>query len=256
MPANLVDNSEVIPVIETSLFDEHPTSHLAVGIVAIGGDIVPGRENEFKGYSLLRGNVYAKQKNYMPLDDLNGDGTESDPDDLRSIHFALIENAVTSARVVGTMRLIVKQSEADKALPIEDHYEEAFEGCSVPAMSTEVSRLICRHENGKLQNKFKWPLFTAGVTYIAEHGLGPVFGAVETSLEQGLVTSGVPVTQLGEAKFVEEFNSSKLPIRIDIPGLTAKINSDRPNLLASMTSLKTDFVYSGTKRPIPQEVAA
>lgn len=250
MPSNRISTPDVIPQIESRLFDEHETAHLAVGIVALGNEVMPGLENEYAGYTLLRGNVYAKQKNYMPLDELNADGTETDPDDARSIHFAVIENAMDSQRVVGAMRLIIKSREGEAPLPIEDHYPEAFSSGPALALSTEVSRLICRHENKKVQRNLKWPLFTAGVSYVIENGLGPVFGAVEESLEQGLQTAGVPVSQLGTAKYVEEFNASKLPIRIDIAGLARKIEDDQPNLLSAMHVLKNDFVYSGVVLPV------
>ncbi|HWB38885.1 MAG TPA: hypothetical protein VG604_01470, partial [Candidatus Saccharimonadales bacterium] len=214
MPLSQIANHEVIPQVESGLFIGHETSHLAVGIVAVGDQVVPGYENELAGYKLLRGNVYALQKKYMPIEDLNEDGTETDADDARSVHFALIENAIESPRVVGAMRLIIKSREYPQALPIEDHYPEAFPEGPAPFLSTEVSRLIARHEDAKIQRTMKWPLFTASVAHIVEHDLGPVFGAVEEDLEQSLMRAGVPVVDLARPKFVEEFNASKMPIRI------------------------------------------
>jgi N-acyl-L-homoserine lactone synthetase len=248
MPANRISNQEVIPEIESSIFEGHEAAHLAVGIVAVGDNVLPGLENEFHGYQLLRGNVYARQKAYMSEEELNSDGTETDVDDSRSVHFAVIENAMNNPRVVAAMRLIVKSPQDARPLPIEEHYPEAFVEGEAGMYSTEVSRLIARHENPKVQGKLKWPLFAAGVSYIVDHQLGPVFGAVEESLEQGLQTAGVPVSSIGEPKFVEEFNATKLPIRIDIPGLSQRLEEDKPDLLDAMQALTKGFVYSGTSR--------
>lgn len=257
MPASQISNNEVIPVINSNIFEGHEDSHLAVGIVALGNVVVPGREAEYDGYTLLRGNVYARQKNYMPIADLNENGTETDVDDSRSVHFAVIENAMNNTRVVGAMRLIVKSKLEDAPLPIEEHYPSAFEDGPAPLLSTEVSRLICRHENPKIQGKLKWPLFTAGVTYVMEHQLGPVFGAVEKEFEKSLGMAGVPVTPLGEAIYVPEFNATKLPIRVDVFGLSQKIEGEHRELRDAMQSLSRDFVYSGTSRSgKPKEAVA
>lgn len=240
-----ITNEMVIPTIETRLFDDHEDSHLAIGIVAVGDTVTAGLEEEYKSYLLLRGNVYAKQKNYMPLDDLNDDGTETDFDDGRSIHFAVVENAMDNTRVVGAMRLIIKSRENDAILPIEEHYPEAFADGPTSLFSTEVSRLISRHENTKVQHGLKWLLFTAGVAYVAKRDLGPVYGAVEASLARGLQIEGVPVTTMAEPKFVEEFNATKLPIRVDLAGLTRKIEADQADLLSAIRAQPGDFVYSG-----------
>jgi len=240
-----ITKPEIIPDIQSDLFIGHENSHLTVGIIAIGDEITPGLENEFKGYALLRGNVYAREKNYMPLSELNFDGTETDSDDSRSVHFVVIENAVTSARVVGSMRLIIKTRQGETPLPIEEHYPEAFPMGPASTLSTEVSRLICRHENKAIQSSLKWPLFTAGVTHVMQHNLGPVYGAVEPSLEEGLRAAGVPIIILGEPKFVPEWDATKLPLRIDMQGLTQKIEDTQSSLFDAMQLAPKDFVYSG-----------
>lgn len=250
MSISRITNQEVIPEINSDLFQGHETSRFAVGIVAVGDRPLPGRENEYDGYGLLRGNVYAFQKHYMPIADLNPDGTETDKDDIRSIHFAVVENALHSPRVVGAMRLIIKSRENNWTLPIEDHYPEAFTSADVPILSTEVSRWICRHEDTKIQRDLKWPLFTAGVMTITENNLGPVYGAVEESLARGLDIAGVPVTRLTEAaKYVPEFNAEKLPIRVDINTLAQRLEDDRPELTQAIRKASAEFVYSGTVTP-------
>ena len=240
-----IGTREVIPNIESDLFVGHETSHLAVGIVAIGSNAVSGLENEFKGYSLLRGNVYGRQKQYVRLDDLNADGAEIDPDDERSVHLTLIENIATSTRVVGAMRLIIKSPEYRNLLPIEAHYPEAFPTAPVPILGTEVSRLICRHEDKQTQTSLKWLLFTAGVSHAMSRGLGPVFGVIEQTLSDLLIAEGVPIHMLAPTKFVAGFNAVKAPFHLDLDRLHEKIKDDRSMLHKSMQVLNSEFVYSG-----------
>jgi N-acyl-L-homoserine lactone synthetase len=260
-PENVIPNEQVIPEIGSSLFVGHESSRFAVGIVGVGSEVMPGLESEFQGYALLRGNVYAKQQHFMPEDDLNADGTEADPDDARSVHFAVIENAIRSPRVVGGMRLIIKSRQdqnpqlfaeqditdlgvsTEAPLPIEGHYPEAFVDDPAPLPSTESSRLISRHEVSKLQKSVKWMLFTAGVSYIMSHDLGPAYGAVEPFLSRALRIEGMPTTEIGEAKFVPEFNATKLPIRIDVMGLAQKIEGEQPGALGE--ARENLFVYNG-----------
>lgn len=246
MARNIIPNHQVIPEIESDLFVNHEESRFAVGVVAMGSSVTPGLEREHFGYGRLRANVYAYQKNYMPVNDLNPNGTETDPDDERSIHFALIENAIRGQRVVGAMRLIIKSREQSGLLPVEIHYPEAFNGMVAPIHSTEVSRLIGRHEDSSVKESLKWPLFIAGVNTVLENQLGPVFGAVEPELEESLLGSGVPVYKLAEAKYIPEFNSTKLPLRVEINELAQRIEGDRPDLMNAMRQADVTFAYSGS----------
>jgi N-acyl-L-homoserine lactone synthetase len=249
MSIDIIANQEVIPEIESRVFEGHEFSRFAVGIVAVGSEVVPELEGEFQGYTLLRGNVYAGQKNYMPASELNADGTETDADDARSVHFAVFENATPATKVVGSMRLIIKGSEDDRPLPVEDHYPEVFADAAAPGKSTESSRLISRHENRGVQKGIKWLLFTAGVSYIVENDLGPVFGAVERPLARGLAMEGMPVQELAEPKFVEEFNASKQPIKIDIDELAHRMKESGSGLLEAMSTRNGSFVYTGNVHP-------
>lgn len=215
-------NEQVIPIVDTRLFDGHETAHLAVGIVAVGDLVVPGLAREFHAYSLLRGNVYVKQKHYMPEEQLNDDGTESDGDDRRSVHFAVVENLSGSSRMVGAMRLIIKCEDDAEPLPIEAHYPEAFISGPAPILGVECSRVIARHQSMKTQYIIKWSLFNAGIQHNMQRGLGPVYGAVEPVMARSLRIEGMPLSELAEAKFVQEFNSKKLPILIDMAELARR----------------------------------
>lgn len=259
MSLDVITNQQVIPSIESHVFEGHETSRLALGVVASGSEITPGLENEFNGYMLLRGHTYGMQKGFIPLDELNKDGSEKfDPDDERSIHFAVIENAMRSTRVVGAMRLIVKTSDHPEVLPVELHYPAVFaETGPSPVLSTESSRLISRHEDHNLSNSAKWALFAAGVSYVANNNLGPVYGVVERRLALGLKHEGIPLTELAEPEFIEDFNATKQPVRIDIPGLVQHFRQQKPGMLEAMKVLDKGFVYSGSvEKPIADQPAA
>lgn len=237
---------ERIPVFQSDLFEGQGEAHFAIGIVANGNKPTPGREKEHAAYLRLRGNVYAHEMHYMPVDDLNEDGTESDADDARSVHFSVFENRDGAVRAVGGMRLILKSAELPQLLPIEKHYPEAFIDRPASLTSVEVSRLIGRHEAVRTQSLIKWPLFLAGVAWALEHDFPHAYGVVERSLERRLLVDGVPVSDLAPEKFVPEFNTVKRPIRVDVPNLRSRMSSAHPLLFDAMRSVKHRFVYSGT----------
>ncbi len=228
------------PEIITTLFDsDHSTDEFATGIVAYGDHARSGLEKEYAGYLLLRGNVYAYQEHYMPVEDLNPDGTETDSEDSRSVHFTVIQNGLNSmGKVVGAMRLIVKSHDDPQALPVEIHYPEAFNNQDVPLNGIEVSRLIG-------PGLIKWLLFAAGVNYANENRLGPVLAVVKDSLADALDSIGVPVVRLAPPKFVEEYNSSKLPILVNVDGLTQTLNREKSDVVSEMKKVGEDFVFSG-----------
>ena len=228
------------PEVQTKLFDlDHVENKYATGIVAYGNKARTDLESEYAGYLLLRGNVYAYQEHYMPIEDLNPDGTETDAEDNRSVHFSVIENSTNSiGKVVGAMRLIVKSEEDSRPLPVEVHYPEAFSGCDVPFAGIEVSRLIG-------PGLIKWLLFAAGLNYANEFSLGPVLAVVKDSLADALDSIGVPVIRLAPAKFVEEYNSSKLPIQVNIEELSKTLNREKSEVVNELKNVSEDFAYSG-----------
>jgi N-acyl-L-homoserine lactone synthetase len=217
---------ELIPSVDSRLFVNCPTARLAIGVLAVGNTSLPGLENEFKAYALLRGRVYLQER-YTTEAFLQPDFSESDADDERSVHFGLLENAAISRpkRMIGGMRLIVKRTSEDRPLPIEHHFPEILGRTPVGPHSVEVSRLICRHENPSLQSYGMLPLFAAGLTHTNANALGPVYGVVTKRLKRVLSHIGVSAVQLGEAKYIPEINSDKLPILVDTPGLERSITN-------------------------------
>ncbi len=245
MSINLISHHDVIPQIESTVFDNHPDAHLAVGILALGSQIVPGREAEFRAYGLLRGNTYYRQKGYRDVTILP-DGTEFDADDARAIHLGLFENTGTTTRGVGSMRIVIKTEADPSPLPVEHHYPEAFANKPAPIKGAEISRWIGRHEDPVVQNKLKWPLFTAAVKLLLENELDPTFGVVEPKLARGLGRIGVPVVVLSDAKEMPGVQDAKQAIQIDVKGVAQTIVSRTPGAFDAIAAIEQGYAYSGT----------
>lgn len=207
-----------IPVVESSIFEGHENAPFAVGAVAIDNKVINGYQQEFDGAAKLRASTYV-DLGYVDSDDLDENGTELDVDDERSVHFVVVEQLAVEGlvRVVANMRLITKSD--DEPLPVENFFPDAFTDFELPRGSAEVSRLIARHENAKLQNTLKWPLFIAGLKHVDENGLGPVFGLLAPALTRSLIIQRVPVEPLAEEKYIEAINFIKQPVRIDVDRL-------------------------------------
>lgn len=227
-----IPNSMVIPTLESNVFADHPESNFAVGIIAVGNNVVDGLDEELKAYLRLRANVYADQTRMISKDLVAEDGTERDADDARSVHFAVFENG-EQTRVVGAMRLIVKNHEDSSNLPIEDFFPEAFAE-PAPIGSTEVSRYICRHETRATERQLKTLLYSRVVPYIMSHELGPTYAVVEPVLERALPMGGVILRRIAEPVFVPEYNDDNLGIQIYTDEMAASMGVAEPQVLAKM----------------------
>ncbi len=247
---SVISTTEVIPTVETDLFVGHETARFAVGILAVGSDILPGREKEFGAYLRLRAKVYADQTNILGQEHIQEDGTERDGDDARSVRFGVLENGRDNARLIGSMRLIIKSVEDDRPLPIEELFPDAFSEEQAPLGSTEVSRYICRHERQAVQGLIKWQLYSKTLAYGIAHELGPVYAVVEQSLEKRLTMDGVPNVRLAEPKLVPEYNSDNLAIVVDTDGLADMLEAKSPGLVAAMGKSEADFTYLGTRHAL------
>lgn len=240
---NVLPDAEGIPSFPPTLFEnEYQSARFAVGIVAIGSEVLHGLENEFDGYALERTRRYLAE-NYITEADLNSDGTELDEEDNRAVHFTVVENMVDYARTAGTMRLIIKSGLKNSLLPIESMYPEAFDN---PAQvgSVESSRVSA---NRTLLTKL---LFASGVNYVQHHRLGPVYGVVKPDFEQALNRNGISVLPLADPKYVPEINAIKQPILVDLPRVESNfLVSDQAALFEEMRRLDGGFVYSGRVNP-------
>jgi N-acyl-L-homoserine lactone synthetase len=251
-----VPNEAVIPIFETDLFAGNEEARFAVGILAVGDEIVVGREAEFTAYTQLRGKVYAHQTRMIPTDVLNHDDSETDHDDARSVHFGIFEqvtpdeeNRALRARSVGAIRLIIKSAEDDRPLPVEDFFPEAFEGNPAPLGSTEASRLIARHESAVVQGAIKWTSYAAAEAYILNHNLGPTYATVEPGLEKDFARSRMPFNRIADPKYVPEYAADNLGLEIDTTGFAEIVKRVKPGLLEGLTEHEGNFFYYGRQLP-------
>jgi N-acyl-L-homoserine lactone synthetase len=239
--------------IQSDVFQPSDALTYAVGIVAVGRESGVNRQREYVGYLQLRGMTYGLEKAFLEPEDLQPDRSESDADDVRSVHFTILHQKVDGVRVVGAMRLIVKSDSDSRPLPIELHYPRAkFDHFPLLPRSIEVSRLIVRHEDPAVTSKLKWWLFASGLSYARRQQLGPVFGVVEPSLERILRWSGVVVRILGETTYVPHFNSRKMPVQIELNQLERSVEARIPGALNHISMNPRDFFHFVASEINPQ----
>lgn len=237
----------VIPTIETKWFQGHEGTSFAIGMVAVGDQIIAGRESEFDGYLKLRANVYAYQTRMIPTDVVRPDGTEVDEDDARSTHWALLEKSLldnSSAKVIGSIRTIEKTASDPRPLPIEDFFPETFENEPLPVGAIEVSRYIARHPNERIQQKLSEPLFKKVISHVTAHALGPTYGVVEEKVEQRLEKGlHVPLKRIAEPKYVPEYAADNLGIFVDIPKMAAGLGIDNAKAIQYIRATEQELEH-------------
>jgi hypothetical protein len=269
-------NEHVIPIFETDMFDGHEDARFGVGIIAVGDEVVPGREAEFTAYKQLRGKVYARQTRMISTEALDHDDSETDDDDSRSVHFGIYEQwtpdeitLANRARSLGAIRLIIK-SAADgsvptsklsslpltlqkpgngRPLPVEDFFPEAFERKPAPPGSTEASRLIARHESAVVQGAVKWTSYAAAEAYILSHDLGPTYATVEPGLETDFRRSRMPFERIAPPKYVPEYAADNLGLVIDTNGFAEVVRRVKPGMLEGLTEHEGEFFFYGKRVP-------
>lgn len=214
-----ISNDQVIPRIESNIFKDNPQAKFAVGLLATGDQVISGRENEYLGYLNLRANVYGAQTHMVPIDHIREDGTEKDKDDSRSLHFGIIENDKTSQRVVAAMRIIVKRDMNDRPLPIEEFFPNYFNNQPAVGGSVELSRYILRHENLKIQDRLKWPLFGVCLEYGKKHSLDPVYAVIEPGFKKYLQKMKFIDQEIASPVFIPEYNTENLAVKINLQSL-------------------------------------
>lgn len=243
-----ITNTEVIPIVQSSIFEGRPDLRFAVGILAVGDQVVPGLENEYAGYFDLRRKVYVNQTGQLNASELNEDGTDRDPDDARSVAFGIVENHGTDQRIVASTRLIIKgfadDAEAQKPLPVEEFCPELFADKPVPTGGLEVSRLIARHEKASVQEILRWRIYAAALGYIANHDLGPTYAVVEPWLESHL-KSTIPVSKIGEARYIDHYQDYNLPIEVHTDEFVGQMDRTHPGMMQEMFDNEGTMTYFG-----------
>lgn len=219
-----ISNKEAIPVIETDVFSIQPDRRFALTVLGKGNIPAQGNEDIFNAYLRLRANVYIDQTGMLEPELRQEDQTESDKDDARSLHIAVLENQSSYAEttrnnlsrvaVVGAMRVIEKEQGNDDRLPIEDFFEKELNGFVTEVGSNEISRYIVRHENPRHKKVVRDLMHATALAYIVQNNLGPTLAVVEPELEQTLQKQGVPFTRIADPKLVPKYNDLNLGIQI------------------------------------------
>lgn len=244
-----VTNHEVIPVIGSALFTEEPGARLACGIIALNGAAITGLEAEYAAHFQLRRKVYVDQTGQLSASDIQEDGTDRDADDARSVTFGVFENHESGVRVVGVSRLILRGGK--RPLPVEDFCPDAFTDNDLAGTSVEVSRVIARHEKAIVQDLVQWHLFALMLAYIANHELERTFAIIEPWLERHLKAI-IAVDRIGEVRYVEHYLDYNVPIEIDIPASTERVNARNGGFIDRYRTAEPAISYFGQVRERPR----
>lgn len=233
--------TEVIPEFHSKVFDGHENSRFAVGQIAKGYNTLYPEEN--LAYHHLRANVYVQQTQMISEEYIASDGGEYDNDDVRSIHMAVLENCGDKQRLVGSMRLISRGE--DMQLPVEKFFPDMFAENPAPASSCEVSRYIVRHEDRGAMDDISWALFQRSIAAAVTHDMGPMYAVIDESLARRMRLKRVPITELAPPTRVEEYNSTSLPVVVDIELLAQRLEARTPGILPEMIANQREFAYFG-----------
>ena len=219
----------LLPRVDTEIFRFQPEAHFWIGKTAArGGSIVA--PDVYQAAGILRARVYIDEYSFLPGDARNIDGTESDAEDIRSSHFAVVENSEGGNRLVGTTRLIKKETD-DQTLQVEKLFPEAFADTPAPVGSVEASRFIARHPNKLLQHMVSLSLIRSMVLEANEEGSPYIYAVVEEHLERLFRNIGLPLVRLAEAKLIEEYNTPNMPLRFSPMDILETAKADTNNRL-------------------------
>lgn len=234
-----------VPV-SAEMFANHPDSAFWIGQVAMGNTVI--KPIYYDGLSRLRAKVYVDEMHFLTAEHLDTFGRESDEDDARSAHFAVIENASSqnsnSATVVGSARLILK-GDNDKPLPIENYFPEVFQGNPLENGSIEVSRFIARHENRQTQHTVALALIRAMTHYSINANLKEAYCIIETPLLNLLTSIGVPIEMLGGSKEIDEYGGVLFPVKINPYEIIDSIRRDMTGKIALRRFFKEEIPNQG-----------
>lgn len=207
---------ELTPEVSSDVFLFQPQAQFWIGVPALGNNI--HMPNEAVAYGQLRANVYIDENHFLDESVRRPDGTESDADDARSIHYAVLQDTKEAFRlpkVIGAARLIQKRDETD-ILPVEKLFPDVFASRPAPVNSVEASRFISRHRDRDLQSKVSLSLIRSMVMEAYAEGSPYIYAVVEQHLVHLFQKIGLPLDQLAEARPIEEYNNTlNMPLRFD-----------------------------------------
>lgn len=243
-----ITNTDVIPVVESSVFQYDPAARFASGVLAIADQPLPGLEKEYAAYFDLRREVYVNQTGQLDASEIQDDGTDRDIDDSRSVAFGIIENRLHDRRIVAATRLIIKgfaeDDKTERPLPVEEFCPDIFAETPAPRGSLEVSRLIARHEKAAIQGALKGRMYAHALAYITQYNLGPTYAVVEPWLERDLKSS-MPMRRIGEPRYVEHYLDYNLPIEVDTTNFAKLMDKKQPGLLDQLRQNEEGMNFFG-----------
>ncbi len=200
----------MLPEVDGSVFGNSSNASFWVGGVAARSLVTA--PDCYEPLLKFRGNIYVHECGYLPLESLDEEGRELDRDDARSFLFAAIENSEDVPRVVGSARLISKDSEREQ-LPVEDYFPEIFDQQPIKeGESSEVSRYIARHPNKFVQGMVSIALVRAMIHACTENNFQNAYAMLEDGLLQKLTQSGIEAEQLGNPKYVDDLKGVLYPV--------------------------------------------
>lgn len=190
--------------------------------INLGYGMYPEGVNEalFREYLQLRAETYTRL-DILNRDRRQDDGTETDEDDYRSQHFAVVRRRIgreATMTIVACSRLICKTEQRDAPLPIETFFEDVFTKNPVKVPSAEVSRVIslARRNGGNVLRR----LFYTMADYHVKEGFLSSYAVVEEPLANRLRELGVPFNAVTEGEKIEKYNNSvNFGIKLDAPEL-------------------------------------
>lgn len=236
----------LLPQVDTELFAANQDAKFWVGKV---GDLdgVQYDADLFSSVAQLRANVYVGEKQFLDIEALGEDGTESDEDDMRSVQFAAFENINNlRARTIASGRTIVKLCE-DNPLPIEKYFPEVFEPGVPEVGSVEISRFISRHPNKLTQHIASLAIIRAMAYSTADIEVPTNYCMVEKPLLDMLNFIGLPVIELGDPKDIPEQNGILYPIDINPREILQRAHNadDRPQYATLQTYFANEQGHQG-----------
>ncbi len=191
---------------ESAIFKDHPKAAYFVGLVALcGTELLP---DVYLAARQLRFNKY-KDLGWLMDDKRDADGGEHDEDDARSAEFAVVSNDPDGPVVIATSRLILKDIEPVRPLPVETHYPEAFVQRQVLMSDTEAGRMISDSKNSRERALATAASHRAMIGWGMAHGYYNAYAMVEEWLMDRFDMTGVPYTQLSELKGITEYGDTK-----------------------------------------------
>ena len=228
-----------IPVFESDIFKDHPEAAFFVGALALKqeiGDEGISLPTAYTAARQLRYRSYTHPRNnYISVDSRDEDSGEHDVNDARSVQIGVVENLTAGglARLVGTARLIIKESPED-LLPVEIDFPEVFADAPAPLLSGEDSRYVAEHEDSNVQHGIANALIRAKSGWMTINEHGPAYAMVEPHLLRTFQATRVPVNKISEFKMIPEYNNTK----------NAVIRMNPPEVFRYASSLSTDLSHT------------